>query len=262
MATKPLLLTPEHVQHVREQGLVLISPHLDDVAFSIGHLVEQVGGGLLINVFSRSLHLARLPAAQTAPLTESDVAAIRHAEDEQFAQRCGLQRLQLGLPGPELLGRRPNDPAGLAADVAAARPALAGALEQARQMGKRPYLWAPMGVGRHVNHQAVHQVVRELAPELLPHFRLGFYEDLPYAHQPFDRLDSLRLLGIRWRNADFARHVQPCTWNAKRRLLAMYPSQLRHPPSAYRFRPASIWPLGMHEALWLRPQDLPARGAA
>lgn len=255
MGTLPLVPTQAHIEHIREQGLILLSPHLDDVAFSIGHLVQKIGTGVLVNVFGRSLHLARLPTGPSQPLTELDVSAIRHAEDERFARLCGLARVDLGLPGPELLGRRPNDGAHLLTDVAAALPRITETLAAMRVPGKRPFVWGPLGVGRHVNHTATHRVLEKLPADLRANFRWGYYEDLPYAHDPFAR--AMRVRQIAANSAGLQRYAHRCSWESKRALVSIYSSQLRREPSAYQFRPAAHWPVGIHEALWMAPCDGP-----
>lgn len=245
---------------MRRERLVVLSPHFDDAGFSIGRLLQEAGAGLLINVFSKSLYLARVPVDVPRPLTEPLVNVIRNAEDERFATLCGLSRRQLGLAGPELLDRRPNDLQGMMEDVLSARPAVMGALTEYRQeQAGRPFLLVPMAIGRHVNHHAVHQLVREQVDELACRFRLGFYEDLPYAHDPVERIRALRRFAGEWHGHGFERHAFPCSWQDKRELVGIYHTQLRRPPAGYKFRPAAVWPLGMHEAVWMRSQDLEPR---
>lgn len=254
-ASRPL--RPAHLAHMAREDTIVLSPHFDDACFSVGSLLEQVGSGTLINVFNRSLYLARVPLGAPQPLTEAAVGAIRGEEDARFAAHCGLSRRQLGFAEPGFDGRRPNDLSGLSRDVEAAGTAVhAALLEHISGTDRRPYLLAPMALGRHVNHHAVHQIVRAHAPQLMAHFRLGFYEDLPYAHDPFERARGLRRFAAEWRGQGFVRHAWSGGWPAKRSLVAMYATQLRRPASALKFRPAALWPLGVHEALWMRPDDL------
>ena len=255
-------LRPAHFAHMAREEVLVLSPHFDDACFSVGSLLEQVGGGTLINVFNRSLYLARVPAGVPQPLTEAVVGAIRGEEDARFAAHCGLTRRQLGFAEPGFDGRRPNDLSGLQRDVDAAGQALLSALlEHVTGTDRRPYLLAPLALGRHVNHHAVHQIVRAQAPQLMAQFRLGFYEDLPYAHDPFERARGLRRFADEWHGQGFVRHAWSGGWPAKRSLVAMYATQLRRPASALKFRPAALWPLGVHEAVWIRPADLQTAGS-
>ena len=256
-------LRPPHLAHMAREEVLVLSPHFDDACFSIGSLLEQLGSGTLINVFNRSLYLARLPAGVAQPLDEAVVGAIRGEEDARFAAHCGLTRRQLGFAEPGFDGRRPNDLSGLPRDVEAAGAAVhAALLEHVAGPDRRPYLLAPLALGRHVNHHAVHQIVRAHAPQLMTHFRLGFYEDLPYAHDPVERARGLQRFAAEWRGQGFVRHTWSGGWPAKRSLVAMYATQLRRPASALKFRPAALWPLGVHEALWMRPADLQTFGGA
>jgi hypothetical protein len=58
-------------------------------------------------------------------------------------------------------------------------------------------LHAPLGVGRHVDHQIVHLAARQL---LAQGYRLAFYEDYPYAEEPASTESALAANGAgNWR---------------------------------------------------------------
>lgn len=246
----------DDVKRMASQGLVVLSPHLDDACFSIGCLLSSLGQGNLINVFSRSLYA---PGLHLPELTEQQVHAVRSEEDAAFADRVGLKRTQLGGSEPNFWGRRPNDLSGLSHDVECMEEVLVQGLERYALNGKRPLLLVPLATGHHVNHHAVYQIVRKHANELGRAFRLGFYEDLPYAHVP-----ATRYFAIRRFKADFPafdRHAFALSWADKKSLIGIYGSQLRRPPHPLKFRPAVGWPLGVHEAIWFNPADFELRGA-
>ena len=249
-------LDADTLQRMRRDGVIVLSAHLDDACFSIGGLSAEIGGGTLINVFNRSCYLARRPDGLNGALPEDVVASYRNAEDEAFALQSGVQRESLNGCEPGFFGRRPNDLSGLELDMEQVRLPLMNSLQrQVRSDGGRPYLLVPMAVGRHVNHHAVYEVIVGAAPQLKSNFRLCFYEDLPYSHDPFERLRGIRRFQKNLCSSDWSRHFFVLPAQAKLKLVELYGTQLKRKPSLLKFRPASLWPVAMHEALWMAPYE-------
>lgn len=245
-------LAGERLERMRQAGVVVLSAHLDDACFSVGGLLSALQGGTLINVFNRSTYLARPPEDARGPLPESEVARLREAEDRAFARQVGVHTEYLNGGEPGFFGRRPNDLSGLAQDVLQVKDALLVALQkQVRSDKIKPYLWAPMAIGRHVNHHAVYEIVLQERARLQANFELCFYEDLPYAHDPLERSRGVR----RFKNTpcwvDWSRHVFMTPASDKLALVALYATQLKRAPSRFKFRPAALAPWALHEALWM-----------
>ena len=233
-------------------GVVVVSPHFDDACFSVGGLLHAVGSGSLINVFNRSTYLARPPAGMGEPCTEDAVAQLRNAEDQAFAERCGLRRTALGGAEPGFHGRRPNAIEFVEQDIAQMQAPLLDALRAHMRPGQpRQFLLAPLAVGRHVNHHAVHAMVVRCREELGRHFHLCFYEDLPYANDPLQRTPRVRAFAGEAPQPGWRRCVYSPGWSLKRELVALYATQLKREPARWKFRPASLWPWSVHEALWM-----------
>lgn len=242
-------LSTPHLATMARAGVVVLSPHFDDACFSVGGLLQAVGRGELVNVFNRSTYLARPPAGLSAP-SEAQVQALREAEDQAFATRCGLQRSALGGAEPGFHGRRPGALDAVEQDIAAMQDAVMDALlARAPQSGSRAYLLAPMAVGRHVNHHAVHAIVARQREALAQHFHLCFYEDLPYANDPLQRSARVRAFAAAW--PLWQRKFYRPGWPLKRELIALYPTQLKREPARWKFRPTSFWPWAVHEAVWM-----------
>ncbi len=238
------------------QGVVVLSPHFDDACFSMGGLLTAMHTGLLVNVFNRSMHLPTSGAGDASRDAEALAAEVRGQEDQIFADRCGLRRCQLNGAEPGFFGRRPNDLSGVTQDIEAMADAVIDKLEQlAREEGARPWLMVPMAVGRHVNHHAVHQIVLRHREFLKSAFRLAFYEDLPYAHEPLSRAKAVNRFKSQW-GQEMKRATWTLPWSQKQTLVMIYASQHRRTPSLMKYRPAALWPLACHEALWFNPLDL------
>ncbi len=227
---------------------IYLSPHHDDIAFSLGGLVARAPGGLLVNLFTRSGYVEGTPIDQwpDAAVVER-VTALRRAEDMAFADRYRLERADLGLDEPPVRQRSPWDLDGLADDIEQVRAPLTALLERAPD-GAR--IFCPAGIGGHVNHLAVRAVVVGMLPELAARADVLFYEDLPYAASSRARRRGIADL----RAALGGRKLRRQAWAAgPEKLVAvnLYPSQQAAPRrSLERFSPRTIWPFGPHEAVW------------
>jgi len=226
---------------------IYLSPHHDDIAFSLGGYVAARPGGLLVNVFTRSAYVAAMPLATLPDAATVDrVSALRRAEDMAFAERYRLERLDLELEDAPVRGGSPSDYNGLAADIALLRQPLAALLKKAE--GAR--VFCPAAIGGHVNHLAVRAVVVELLPELQRHGEVLFYEDLPYASSRGARRRGLRDLRAALGGRRLGRRT--CAAGAdKLGAVNLYASQhAAAVTSLSRFSPWALWPIGPHEALW------------
>ncbi|WP_108374676.1 PIG-L family deacetylase [Limnohabitans sp. T6-5] len=250
------LLTHGQLKSMAAEGVLVLSPHFDDGCFSLGGMLTTWRAGVLVNVFNRSIHIPNTDAGSHVITSESQVAQVRDQEDQIFADRCAMGRCQLEGAEPGLLGRRPNDLSGLPHDIEAMTITVLEKLQQLRgSHGKRPWLMTPMAIGRHVNHHAVHQIIWQHREFLRSAFRLGFYEDLPYAHDPVARIHAIKRFRSQW-GRGMIRQAWPITWAKKLELVMIYASQHKRTPSVMKYRPAAIWPMVCHEAFWCAPDEL------
>lgn len=153
------------------EGTLLLSPHADDAAFSLG---GAIAAGLLprpitlLTVFGRSTF-----SQATGPNGDVDaVTCQRRAEDEAYARRHGLQ--WIWLEHDDAVVRLGWD-AIFRGD--APRPACTHAISEAVCGVGAALVLAPLGLGNHVDHG----LLRDLAVAMPRTGRLAFYEDLPYA---------------------------------------------------------------------------------
>lgn len=250
---------------IRDNGWlnVFISPHFDDVAFSIGETALKLNAGLLINCVTQSNYVNDMAAAGIVSRGVAEVSMARAREDRSFAETCGLQQLNLGGLDPSLLGRRPGDLGGMADDCNRLRPLLEPALDQAVRSiaeGKRLRLFGPGGFGRHVQHRATCSLFLDwLASrrdsDAIRQAEIYLYEELPYCSKLLNRLGGTfrlkrdtarRFPGRRLRR--IALPLEP--GNRKLSLCGLYASQLKRVPSYRDYSPALAWPFRPHEAVW------------
>jgi LmbE family N-acetylglucosaminyl deacetylase len=236
------------VARFRQRSVIVLSPHFDDACFSLGGFLQALGHGRLVNIFTQGRHVVE-PRLAHAGLRADAVTFLRDLEDREFAKTCGLERRDLGCEEPALRGRRPSEMAGLADDIRQIEEKLWPLLhELAAADPARPALFAPLGIGRHVNHRATAEAVFRNLTWLRERFDLHFYEELPYASNLLHRRAALARLK---RMAGGARRETfAASWREKRVLVGIYQSQLRRAPSWPLFRPAALFPFALHEAFW------------
>ncbi len=170
--------------------IVVVSPHRDDAAFSLGLSIDGwLGAGHQVTVLNCFTQSDYAPFSDVASVHANDrvsfVSAVRRREDAAWGKLVG-PRLQFHdldlLDAPLRLAIRVDEvqTASIrAGDRAVSR--VAGALAKlARGVGAGGVGFAlPLAVGSHIDHRVVRQAALEtLAPMALP---LAFYEDLPYA---------------------------------------------------------------------------------
>lgn len=164
--------------------VAFLSPHLDDAVFSCAGMIQRCVAAksrvLITTVFSSS----------------SSHPEERQAEDQSAAHRLGVEVKHLGhLDAPDrtpgyhsfrdlIFGWHPEDEFTVNAVVES--------LQHWFSQEPITHLFAPLGVGTHVDHRLVHRAVKRAA---LP-CAVTFYEDRPYSYAQGATELRLRELGI------------------------------------------------------------------
>ena len=166
---------------------LFISPHLDDVAFScggtFGALAQAGWRCVMLTVFTRSVAAPTgfALACQTdkgfGP--EVDYLAMRRREDILASQRLSASSVRW-MDLPEAPHRGYHSPTALFADVLPTDEvgqALAPLLEAELAATAPQLVFAPQGLGLHVDHRQVMRAVQAVVPPTTP---VLWYRDTPY----------------------------------------------------------------------------------
>lgn len=186
---------PRHVGQAldlaNDYDSIYLSPHLDDAILSCaGAIAAQAARGgrvLILTVCAGVPDPIASPGESDRPRAAwvegaGDLVRARRAEDLEAASRVGADTLWLN--HLDAIYRLPDvydTPNALVGDVASSDPLpheLAATFDNVRRRCPSAVLYAPLGVGRHVDHQATHAAAAALAPDL------DYYEDVPYALRP------------------------------------------------------------------------------
>lgn len=235
---------------------VYLSPHYDDVCFSLGHLAGRQGG-TVVNLFTLGRYVAvdmTLPADDWARVEV--ISQLRHREDRLFTEALGLARRDLGLWEPALLGHGPFDLTSIEVEVAALSARLMPCIQSLLPDEADPRgigLYCPMGIGGHRNHLSTLLAVRSAYETLRDRCTVFLYEDLHYASAPRARQDGLQRAARVFAGIELSPLVVPiASGDAERkmRLIGLYASQHAHAPRLADFTPASGVVSGLHEIVW------------
>jgi hypothetical protein len=235
---------------------VYLSPHHDDVCFSIGHLAGRFGGDL-VNLFT----LSRYVAVNMDLPTDDDsrvevVSRLRRQEDQRFVQAARLVRHDLGLREPPLVGHGPFDLTNIDVEVAALSASLVPYLLTMLPGEGDPgavSLYCPMGIGGHRNHISTLLAVRGAYDLLRRRCTVFLYEDLHYASVHHARDIGLRRAARIFAGIQLSVIVLPLhSRDADRKMqwISLYASQHAHTPRVADFTPASGIGPGLHEIVW------------
>ena len=181
---------------------LVLSPHLDDAAFSCGGSMAQLADAGWRCVMATAFTATVLPvtgfalACQLDKGLEPDIdyMALRREEDRAAAAILGVADLRW-LDLPEAPHRGYGSAAALFGavreDDAAWRP-LADRIAALLDESQPDLVLAPQGLGSHVDHRQMIRAVQDAAPR-----HLAFYRDTPYALRDTNAVSDLPMPGLR-----------------------------------------------------------------
>ncbi len=216
---------------------LFLSPHYDDIPLSAGATVRLLADrglapetlvvfgsepdrALPLSAFAEAMHggwgLSANEVIASRQAEEAAAATVLGAETRVLPFRDAIYRGDFYLSNDDLFGSP-------AAEEASLPAAIAASLELADAPNTATRIYAPLGVGKHVDHQIAHLAAQELAGQ---GWDVWLYEDIPYALKP-TALDA-RLAEIRASTPLDPVALIPArsTWDEKIDAILHYPSQL------------------------------------
>lgn len=260
---------------------IYLSPHLDDAVLSCGGAIHRhaaAGDPVVVITFLTGEAAAHGVAGALPPfaLLQHDYwgdpprpMALRRAEDVAALTLLKAEWYHAGyldaVYRADDTGRwlytdletltgavQPGDP------LASAQADLTAQVLGFARHAAEPVIYAPLGVGRHVDHQIVHAAARQLAGRGC---RVAFYEDYPYAGRPGASEAALAAAGAEaWRLEVIP--LDPADVTAKVKAVDYYRSQLgtlfRGPEAmsneVWNFAASRSPEAGLAERIWWPPQ--------
>ncbi len=157
---------------------ILVSPHSDDIAYSLGGTLLQDYFNrpvLMVTVFTRSNFTL------CVKLSNSElISKMRHLEDVQFTNKNEIRFLGFPFPEAPLRGMSRREIfSNIKPESFTIFSDVYRALSELIKSYPCDLIVSPMGLGNHIDHVMVSNICNKIAQE--NNKRIVFYEDLPYA---------------------------------------------------------------------------------
>lgn len=192
----------------RQYRHVYLAPHYDDAVLSCGGSLAlqqmTVQHTLVITIFGGAGKPGTAPSAFAAQVQReagfgpgaADAVAQRRAEDVAACGLLGADTLWLDFPDALYRGYDHREALFGAVDRAdtAIEEQIAALLQEVRSRAPLAVIYAPLGVGHHVDHQILCSAADRLVPQQA---NVKFYEDFPYVAAPSALSDRQRELGLK-----------------------------------------------------------------
>lgn len=239
-----------------EVKTILISPHCDDIAFSIGGIIaiDFLKPPLeIVTVFSKSMYA---PCLKENNL--ESVSKIRNLEENKYAEIIGAKIYSLQFPDSSLRGCQKHQLDAFKDFDELSDPIFVEVYNSLSNiMSEHPEadIICPLGIGNHIDHLLVFSICTRLCIE--NNRKITYYEDLPYAA-------DLRLKEIRQRVDSLSKkynfEIKPYKVNItdklnyKVRNLRMYKSQICNEKDIFKIKVHStrigIKPENLMDFVW------------
>ncbi len=162
---------------------VLVSPHSDDIAYSIGGALLQnyfYKPVLMVTIFTRS-NFTRSNFSLCFKLDNSEmISRMRHLEDVQFTTKNDVRFLSFPFPEASMRGMsRQEIFSNIIPDSYTIFSDVYHSLSELIKSYSCDLIVSPMGLGNHIDHVMVSNICNKIAQE--NNKKIVFYEDLPYA---------------------------------------------------------------------------------
>jgi len=158
------------------QNILLLSPHPDDIAYSIGGLVAKIASAAtfdLLTIFSRSGWANPVALRRAGP---ASIGAVRSAEDAAFCARHGIQRSELGFADSSLCGYDDRTERSANPEDDPRTQMVARAIQCHHSRSRAQIVFAPAAIGGHIDHKIVFGAASSLQTA-----EVVVYEDIPYS---------------------------------------------------------------------------------
>ncbi|UVH49808.1 PIG-L family deacetylase [Pseudomonas sp. CBSPBW29] len=170
--------------------ILLLSPHADDVAYSIGGIVARLSMRAnlrLMTIFGYSGWALPQASCENTP---DAVSAEREREDRAYCARRRIAYDLLSYPDSFVMGYDTAAELSIAANEDSRTDQVVNLIRNAVARWEPQVVIAPCGIGGHVDHQIV-----RVAADALHHIEVLYYEDVPYSSS-FPLLELERQLTV------------------------------------------------------------------
>ncbi|MES2868605.1 MAG: PIG-L family deacetylase [Pseudomonadota bacterium] len=169
-------MIPLSLESMKGRRILLLSPHADDVAYSVGGIVARLSMRAdlrLMTIFGHSGWA--LPQALCGTSADA-ISAEREREDRAYCARRSINYDLLFCPDSFVMGYDSAKELSIAATDDPRAEGVVNLIHSAVACRVPQIVFAPCGLGGHVDHQIV-----RIAADALHHVEVLYYEDVPYS---------------------------------------------------------------------------------
>lgn len=169
-------MIPPSLESMVGKRILMLSPHADDVAYSIGGIVARLSTRAdlrLMTIFGHSGWA--LPQASCEKSADA-ISAEREREDRAYCTRWQIDYDLLSCPDSFVMGYDKATELSIAATDDPRTEGVVNLIRNAVECQVPQVVFAPCGLGGHVDHQIV-----RIAADALDHVEVLYYEDVPYS---------------------------------------------------------------------------------
>ncbi|MCU1730128.1 MULTISPECIES: PIG-L deacetylase family protein [unclassified Pseudomonas] len=169
-------MSPSSLESMMGRRILLLSPHADDVAYSIGGIVARLSMRAdlrLMTIFGYSGWA--LPQASCEKSADA-ISAERELEDRAYCGRWRINYDCLSCPDSFVMGYDNATELSIAATDDPRTEDVVNLIRNAVACRRPQVVLAPCGLGGHVDHQIV-----RIAADALHRIEVLYYEDVPYS---------------------------------------------------------------------------------
>jgi len=158
---------------------ILVSPHSDDIAYSLGGALQRNYFDRpisLVTVFTKSSFSPRLKLSNPEEITNK-----RYLEDLEFTKKIGIQYISCHFPEPPLRGKVSHEDIFGNLDPCSDpiyEEVYLSLMKIIKQFPNASVV-SPMSLGNNIDHQIVLNACSSICQE--NNINVSFYEDIPYA---------------------------------------------------------------------------------
>lgn len=168
--------------------IVLLSPHPDDIAYSLGgsvYLIPPNCHSIIITVFNKSIYVSE----SSTNLNKQNITLLRKREELSYADRIGVQQFFLNFPDASILGYTAQSE--LQGNYKDKRfKYVCSKIDNLLCSISPDLIFCPIAIGKHIDHRIVFEAA--YLSFLKNKWNMLYYEDLPYVYYA-DKVDLTTL---------------------------------------------------------------------
>ncbi len=169
-------MNPSSLESMMGKRVLLLSPHADDIAYSIGGIVAQLSQRANLRLMTIFGHSGWVLPQTTCEQSADAISTERELEDREYCVRRSIDYDLLHCSDSFVMGYDTTTELSTSATEDPRTESIVDLIRNAVTCWMPEVVLAPCGLGGHVDHQIV-----RFAADALDRVQVLYYEDIPYS---------------------------------------------------------------------------------